>query len=173
MQQSVKLKTSKTYGQQQTNYPITDLLDCICQVLDDHPAWRVLHVSRTALSSGTNHGGEMSLKHFINNRQYTISRRAENGGCGSEILLVNAVELGVKLYSFAAHLNLHFPTERNGMQPTERNQTKGKFSFRSARLEVTVGRFPQNCSYPFRPRMDFQAERSKTLTIHFIPSEKA
>uniref|UniRef100_A0A915LAX8 Uncharacterized protein n=1 Tax=Romanomermis culicivorax TaxID=13658 RepID=A0A915LAX8_ROMCU len=30
-----------------------------------------------------------------------------------------------------AHLHLTFPTKKNGMQYTERNRTKGKFSFRS------------------------------------------
>uniref|UniRef100_A0A915K3G1 Uncharacterized protein n=1 Tax=Romanomermis culicivorax TaxID=13658 RepID=A0A915K3G1_ROMCU len=39
-------------------------------------------------------------------------------------------------------------TERNGLQSPECNRTKGKFSFRSVQLAVTVGRFPQYCSYP-------------------------
>uniref|UniRef100_A0A915KCQ2 Ovule protein n=1 Tax=Romanomermis culicivorax TaxID=13658 RepID=A0A915KCQ2_ROMCU len=67
-----------------------------------------------------------------------------------------------------AHLYLTFPTERNGIQSTERNQTKRKFAFRLVRFEVTVGRFPQNCSYPLRPKIDFQAERFKPLMIYFF-----
>uniref|UniRef100_A0A915J0R8 G-protein coupled receptors family 1 profile domain-containing protein n=1 Tax=Romanomermis culicivorax TaxID=13658 RepID=A0A915J0R8_ROMCU len=59
-------------------------------------------------------------------------------------------------------------TEQNGMQSTERNRTKEKSSFRS----VTVGRFPQNFSYPFRAKVDFQAERFKLLTIRSVPSKK-
>uniref|UniRef100_A0A915IP33 Uncharacterized protein n=1 Tax=Romanomermis culicivorax TaxID=13658 RepID=A0A915IP33_ROMCU len=39
--------------------------------------------------------------------------------------------------------------------------TERKKNFRSIRLEVTVGHFPQNCSYPFRSKVDFQAERFK------------
>uniref|UniRef100_A0A915L8C6 Uncharacterized protein n=1 Tax=Romanomermis culicivorax TaxID=13658 RepID=A0A915L8C6_ROMCU len=54
---------------------------------------------------------------------------------------------------------------RNVMQSTERNRTKGKFSFHSVRLEVTVGRFLHNCSYPFRLKVAFQAERFKLLAI--------
>uniref|UniRef100_A0A915IL76 Uncharacterized protein n=1 Tax=Romanomermis culicivorax TaxID=13658 RepID=A0A915IL76_ROMCU len=38
---------------------------------------------------------------------------------------------------------------------------------------VTVGRFPQNYSYPLRPKIDFQAERFKLLTICSVPSKKA
>uniref|UniRef100_A0A915JC85 Potassium channel tetramerisation-type BTB domain-containing protein n=1 Tax=Romanomermis culicivorax TaxID=13658 RepID=A0A915JC85_ROMCU len=67
------------------------------------------------------------------------------------------------------HLYLSFPTERKGMQSTERNETIGKFSFLSVRWWVTVGRFPQNYSYPFRPKMDFPAKRFKLLMIHSVP----
>uniref|UniRef100_A0A915KC60 Uncharacterized protein n=1 Tax=Romanomermis culicivorax TaxID=13658 RepID=A0A915KC60_ROMCU len=59
------------------------------------------------------------------------------------------------------------------MQSTEFNQTKEKLSFRSIQLVVTVGRFPQNCICPFRPKMNFQAECFKLLTIHSVPSERA
>uniref|UniRef100_A0A915HL57 Uncharacterized protein n=1 Tax=Romanomermis culicivorax TaxID=13658 RepID=A0A915HL57_ROMCU len=55
------------------------------------------------------------------------------------------------------------------MQSTQRNRTNGKFSFRSVRLKFTVGRFPQNCSYPVRPKVDFQAERFKLLAIGSVP----
>uniref|UniRef100_A0A915KSZ2 Uncharacterized protein n=1 Tax=Romanomermis culicivorax TaxID=13658 RepID=A0A915KSZ2_ROMCU len=65
-----------------------------------------------------------------------------------------------------------FPTEWNGMQSTQRNRTEGKFSFYSVRLEDIVGPFPQNCSYPFRLKVDFQAGRSKLLAISF-PSKKS
>uniref|UniRef100_A0A915KGP8 protein-serine/threonine phosphatase n=1 Tax=Romanomermis culicivorax TaxID=13658 RepID=A0A915KGP8_ROMCU len=37
---------------------------------------------------------------------------------------------------------------------------------------VSVGRFPQNCSYPFRPKIDFQAERLKLLTICSVTLKK-
>uniref|UniRef100_A0A915IM61 Uncharacterized protein n=1 Tax=Romanomermis culicivorax TaxID=13658 RepID=A0A915IM61_ROMCU len=58
------------------------------------------------------------------------------------------------------------------MQSTQRYQTKGKFSFRSVRLEVTVGNFLKNCSYPF-PKVDFQAERFKLLATGSVPLQKA
>uniref|UniRef100_A0A915JR10 Uncharacterized protein n=1 Tax=Romanomermis culicivorax TaxID=13658 RepID=A0A915JR10_ROMCU len=51
------------------------------------------------------------------------------------------------------------------MQSTTRNRTRGKFSFRSVLLEVTAGRFLKNCSDPFRPKVDFQAEHLKLLAI--------
>uniref|UniRef100_A0A915LBW3 Uncharacterized protein n=1 Tax=Romanomermis culicivorax TaxID=13658 RepID=A0A915LBW3_ROMCU len=54
------------------------------------------------------------------------------------------------------------------MQSTERNGTKAKFSF-----QVSVNRFPQKCGFPFRPEVDFQAERFKLLMIRSIPSENA
>uniref|UniRef100_A0A915KL02 Uncharacterized protein n=1 Tax=Romanomermis culicivorax TaxID=13658 RepID=A0A915KL02_ROMCU len=34
---------------------------------------------------------------------------------------------------------------------------------------VTVGRFPENRSYPFRPKVDFQAERFKLLDVRSVP----
>uniref|UniRef100_A0A915HII0 Uncharacterized protein n=1 Tax=Romanomermis culicivorax TaxID=13658 RepID=A0A915HII0_ROMCU len=58
------------------------------------------------------------------------------------------------------------------MQSAERNRTKRKFPSRSVRLEVTFDRFPQNCSYPFRPNEYFHAERFKPLTIRSVPAEK-
>uniref|UniRef100_A0A915JAY9 Uncharacterized protein n=1 Tax=Romanomermis culicivorax TaxID=13658 RepID=A0A915JAY9_ROMCU len=58
------------------------------------------------------------------------------------------------------------------MQLAECNGTEGKFSFRSVRLEVTVGRFPQYCTYLFRPKVDFQAERLKLLTIRSVEKGK-
>uniref|UniRef100_A0A915J516 Uncharacterized protein n=1 Tax=Romanomermis culicivorax TaxID=13658 RepID=A0A915J516_ROMCU len=62
---------------------------------------------------------------------------------------------------------------RNGMQLAECTRRKGQFSFRSVRLEVTVGRFPQYCSYHIRPKVDFQAEQFKLLTTRSVPSKKA
>uniref|UniRef100_A0A915JB71 PilS cassette n=1 Tax=Romanomermis culicivorax TaxID=13658 RepID=A0A915JB71_ROMCU len=38
------------------------------------------------------------------------------------------------------------------MQLTERNRRERKFPFHSVWLDVTVGRFPQICSYPFRSK---------------------
>uniref|UniRef100_A0A915JB02 Uncharacterized protein n=1 Tax=Romanomermis culicivorax TaxID=13658 RepID=A0A915JB02_ROMCU len=38
------------------------------------------------------------------------------------------------------------------MECNRRNLSKRKTNFRSVRLEATVGRFPKNCSYPFRPK---------------------
>uniref|UniRef100_A0A915KE71 Uncharacterized protein n=1 Tax=Romanomermis culicivorax TaxID=13658 RepID=A0A915KE71_ROMCU len=67
------------------------------------------------------------------------------------------------------HLYLIFLTERNGQQSTQRYRTKVKFSFRSVRLEVTVGHFSQNCSSPFRRKADFQVERFKLLAIRSVP----
>uniref|UniRef100_A0A915JEK7 Uncharacterized protein n=1 Tax=Romanomermis culicivorax TaxID=13658 RepID=A0A915JEK7_ROMCU len=64
---------------------------------------------------------------------------------------------------------LPFSTERNGRQSTQHYRTKGKFSFRSVRLEVTVGHFLENCSHPFGSKGDFQAERLKLLTIRSVP----
>uniref|UniRef100_A0A915ICC8 Ovule protein n=1 Tax=Romanomermis culicivorax TaxID=13658 RepID=A0A915ICC8_ROMCU len=49
------------------------------------------------------------------------------------------------------------------MQSTQRNQTKQTLSFRSVRLEVTVGRFPQNFSYPIRPKL-------KVYQVHLLPN---
>uniref|UniRef100_A0A915JWY9 Uncharacterized protein n=1 Tax=Romanomermis culicivorax TaxID=13658 RepID=A0A915JWY9_ROMCU len=40
------------------------------------------------------------------------------------------------------------------------------------RLGVTVGRFRQNCSYPFRPKVDFRAERFKLLAIRSAEKDK-
>uniref|UniRef100_A0A915J055 Uncharacterized protein n=1 Tax=Romanomermis culicivorax TaxID=13658 RepID=A0A915J055_ROMCU len=42
------------------------------------------------------------------------------------------------------------------MQSTEGDRTKRKFPFRSVRLEVTIGSFPQNYRYPLRPKIDFK-----------------
>uniref|UniRef100_A0A915JDR5 Ribosomal protein S16 n=1 Tax=Romanomermis culicivorax TaxID=13658 RepID=A0A915JDR5_ROMCU len=58
------------------------------------------------------------------------------------------------------------------MKLKKRNRRKGKFSFRSVRMEITVGRFPQNCIYPFQPKVDFQAERFKLLTIYSVEKGK-
>uniref|UniRef100_A0A915HFW9 Uncharacterized protein n=1 Tax=Romanomermis culicivorax TaxID=13658 RepID=A0A915HFW9_ROMCU len=55
------------------------------------------------------------------------------------------------------------------MQSTQRYQTKGKFSSRSVRLEVTVGHFLENCSYPSRSKVYFQTERFKLLAIGSVP----
>uniref|UniRef100_A0A915KND6 Uncharacterized protein n=1 Tax=Romanomermis culicivorax TaxID=13658 RepID=A0A915KND6_ROMCU len=55
------------------------------------------------------------------------------------------------------------------MQMMEHNRTKEKSSFRSVQFDVTVGRFPKNYSYPFRPKMDFQAERFKLLGFRSVP----
>uniref|UniRef100_A0A915IG45 Uncharacterized protein n=1 Tax=Romanomermis culicivorax TaxID=13658 RepID=A0A915IG45_ROMCU len=52
-----------------------------------------------------------------------------------------------------------------------RNVTETNGSFRSVPLDVTVGCFRKNCSYPFRPKIDFPAERFKLLTICSVPSE--
>uniref|UniRef100_A0A915KVK5 Uncharacterized protein n=1 Tax=Romanomermis culicivorax TaxID=13658 RepID=A0A915KVK5_ROMCU len=59
------------------------------------------------------------------------------------------------------------------MQSTQRYRAKGKFSFRSVVLEVTVGRFPQNFTYPSRLKVNFQAERFKLLAIRSVSSKKA
>uniref|UniRef100_A0A915J6S9 GDP-D-glucose phosphorylase 1 n=2 Tax=Romanomermis culicivorax TaxID=13658 RepID=A0A915J6S9_ROMCU len=50
------------------------------------------------------------------------------------------------------HLYLRFSAERKGMQSTQRYRTKGKFSFRPAWLDVTVGLFLENCNYPLRSK---------------------
>uniref|UniRef100_A0A915K649 Uncharacterized protein n=1 Tax=Romanomermis culicivorax TaxID=13658 RepID=A0A915K649_ROMCU len=60
-------------------------------------------------------------------------------------------------------------TERSGMQSMERNRTEEEFSSRLVRLKITFSRFPQNCSYLFRPKVDFQAERFKLLKIRSVP----
>uniref|UniRef100_A0A915KC09 LAGLIDADG homing endonuclease n=1 Tax=Romanomermis culicivorax TaxID=13658 RepID=A0A915KC09_ROMCU len=65
-----------------------------------------------------------------------------------------------------------FTTERNGTQSTQRYRTKGEFSFRSIRFEVTVVHSPQNYSYPFRSKGNFQAERFKLLAIRSVSSKK-
>uniref|UniRef100_A0A915IZD5 SAM-dependent MTase TRM10-type domain-containing protein n=1 Tax=Romanomermis culicivorax TaxID=13658 RepID=A0A915IZD5_ROMCU len=59
------------------------------------------------------------------------------------------------------------------MQSTEHDRTNGKCSFRLVQLEVTVGRCPQNFSYPLRPNVGFQAERFKPLTTRSFPSKTA
>uniref|UniRef100_A0A915INZ6 Ribosomal protein L5 n=1 Tax=Romanomermis culicivorax TaxID=13658 RepID=A0A915INZ6_ROMCU len=59
----------------------------------------------------------------------------------------------------------------NGTACNRHNVTERKrFSFH--RLEVTVGRFPQNRSYPFRPQVNFRGERFK-LATRSVPSKKA
>uniref|UniRef100_A0A915HY62 Uncharacterized protein n=1 Tax=Romanomermis culicivorax TaxID=13658 RepID=A0A915HY62_ROMCU len=55
------------------------------------------------------------------------------------------------------------------MQSTQRYRTKGKFSFPSVPLGVIVGHFLENCSYPLRSKVDFQAERFKVLAIGSVP----
>uniref|UniRef100_A0A915HQ96 Uncharacterized protein n=1 Tax=Romanomermis culicivorax TaxID=13658 RepID=A0A915HQ96_ROMCU len=67
------------------------------------------------------------------------------------------------------HLYLRFSMERNRMESTQPYRMEGKFSFRSVWLEITVGRFLQNCSYPSRSKVDFQAERFKLLLIRTVP----
>uniref|UniRef100_A0A915L3T2 Uncharacterized protein n=1 Tax=Romanomermis culicivorax TaxID=13658 RepID=A0A915L3T2_ROMCU len=37
---------------------------------------------------------------------------------------------------------------------------------------VTISRFPQNCSYTFQPKVDFQTERFKLLTIRSVGKGK-
>uniref|UniRef100_A0A915K6Z3 Uncharacterized protein n=1 Tax=Romanomermis culicivorax TaxID=13658 RepID=A0A915K6Z3_ROMCU len=56
------------------------------------------------------------------------------------------------------------------MRSTQPYQTKGKFSFRLARLKVTVGNFLENYSYSLRSKVDFQAERFELLAIGSVPS---
>uniref|UniRef100_A0A915KN29 long-chain-fatty-acid--CoA ligase n=1 Tax=Romanomermis culicivorax TaxID=13658 RepID=A0A915KN29_ROMCU len=77
------------------------------------------------------------------------------------------------LITTKAQLYLPLPTERNGMQLTERNRTEGKFPLRSVIMKITVGRFPQNRSYHFRLSVDLQAERFKLLAICSVTLEKA
>uniref|UniRef100_A0A915JA64 RRM domain-containing protein n=1 Tax=Romanomermis culicivorax TaxID=13658 RepID=A0A915JA64_ROMCU len=50
------------------------------------------------------------------------------------------------LQSLKAHLYLPFPTEWNETECNRRNVTERNGNFRSVRLEVSVGRFPQNCN---------------------------
>uniref|UniRef100_A0A915L6L7 Uncharacterized protein n=1 Tax=Romanomermis culicivorax TaxID=13658 RepID=A0A915L6L7_ROMCU len=61
------------------------------------------------------------------------------------------------------------------MQSTHRYGTKGKFSFRSVRLEVTVRRFPQNFSRPFRPKVDRKRQSANSClnTGKISPKSKA
>uniref|UniRef100_A0A915HYP3 Uncharacterized protein n=1 Tax=Romanomermis culicivorax TaxID=13658 RepID=A0A915HYP3_ROMCU len=54
------------------------------------------------------------------------------------------------------------------MECNRHKVTEQKKNFRSVRLEVTVGRFPQNCTYPFRPEVDFEGEHFKLLTISSV-----
>uniref|UniRef100_A0A915JTM4 Uncharacterized protein n=1 Tax=Romanomermis culicivorax TaxID=13658 RepID=A0A915JTM4_ROMCU len=53
--------------------------------------------------------------------------------------------------------------EGNAIETTLPNERK--FSFRSVQLEVTVGHFLEDCSYPLRSKVDFQAKRFKLLKI--------
>uniref|UniRef100_A0A915JVF5 Uncharacterized protein n=1 Tax=Romanomermis culicivorax TaxID=13658 RepID=A0A915JVF5_ROMCU len=85
--------------------------------------------------------------------------------------LDNVFHLEEELIISKGHLYLPFPMEMNGMQSTQRHGTKGTFSFHLVRLEVTVGHFPQNCSYPFRSKADFQAEL-KLLAIRSVEKVK-
>uniref|UniRef100_A0A915J8F0 NADH dehydrogenase [ubiquinone] iron-sulfur protein 3, mitochondrial n=1 Tax=Romanomermis culicivorax TaxID=13658 RepID=A0A915J8F0_ROMCU len=68
-----------------------------------------------------------------------------------------------------AHLYLPFPTECNEVDGTLPNEREILVLLDSVEA---VRRFPQNWSYPSRPKENFQAERFKLLTVHFIPSEK-
>uniref|UniRef100_A0A915I069 Uncharacterized protein n=1 Tax=Romanomermis culicivorax TaxID=13658 RepID=A0A915I069_ROMCU len=61
--------------------------------------------------------------------------------------------------------HLYLPFRGNGTECNRHKVTELKRNFRSVWLEVTVGHFPQNCSYPFRSKVDLQAERFKLLTI--------
>uniref|UniRef100_A0A915HX39 Bromo domain-containing protein n=1 Tax=Romanomermis culicivorax TaxID=13658 RepID=A0A915HX39_ROMCU len=80
------------------------------------------------------------------------------GPSDSEIKVADQVLTNLQNLASQARLYFPFRTERNGMQSVERNRTKGKFLFPSARLEVIVGRL---CSYPFR---------SKTIPRNLLPS---
>uniref|UniRef100_A0A915J5L5 Uncharacterized protein n=1 Tax=Romanomermis culicivorax TaxID=13658 RepID=A0A915J5L5_ROMCU len=55
------------------------------------------------------------------------------------------------------------------MQWTQHYRMKGKFSFRSVQLEVTVDHFLENFNYPLKSKVDFQAERFKLLAIGSVP----
>uniref|UniRef100_A0A915KWJ8 Uncharacterized protein n=1 Tax=Romanomermis culicivorax TaxID=13658 RepID=A0A915KWJ8_ROMCU len=57
--------------------------------------------------------------------------------------------VAIEYLKLRGHLYLPFSTERNGIQSTQRCRTKGKFSFRSGRLEVTIGRTFQGVGGPF------------------------
>uniref|UniRef100_A0A915ICA4 Uncharacterized protein n=1 Tax=Romanomermis culicivorax TaxID=13658 RepID=A0A915ICA4_ROMCU len=71
------------------------------------------------------------------------------------------------------HLYLPFWIERNGrrIQSTQRYRTKAKFFFSFGLVGGYRLPFLENCSYPFRSIVDFQAERFKLLTIHSVPSK--
>uniref|UniRef100_A0A915IEI6 Uncharacterized protein n=1 Tax=Romanomermis culicivorax TaxID=13658 RepID=A0A915IEI6_ROMCU len=65
---------------------------------------------------------------------------------------------------------VHEPEEVDDHLQTDRVATAG---LENHKAKVTVDRFPQNCSYPFRPKVDLQAERFKLLAIRSVPSKKA
>uniref|UniRef100_A0A915KFH0 Uncharacterized protein n=1 Tax=Romanomermis culicivorax TaxID=13658 RepID=A0A915KFH0_ROMCU len=77
------------------------------------------------------------------------------------------------MYSVKGHSYLSLSAERNGMLSTQCYRTKGKFSFRSVPLEVTVGHFLENCSYPFRSKPVQQTECFNLLAIGSVPSKMA
>uniref|UniRef100_A0A915L9I1 Uncharacterized protein n=1 Tax=Romanomermis culicivorax TaxID=13658 RepID=A0A915L9I1_ROMCU len=58
--------------------------------------------------------------------------------------------------------------QQNGTECNQWNITQLKRNFCFVWLEVTVGRFPQNCGHPFWPKVDFQAERFELLTIRSV-----
>uniref|UniRef100_A0A915KYD0 Uncharacterized protein n=1 Tax=Romanomermis culicivorax TaxID=13658 RepID=A0A915KYD0_ROMCU len=55
----------------------------------------------------------------------------------------------------------------NGTECNRENVTKGNRNFRSVRFDITVGRFPNNCSCRFRPKVNFQPECFKLLDDPF------
>uniref|UniRef100_A0A915IGQ6 Uncharacterized protein n=1 Tax=Romanomermis culicivorax TaxID=13658 RepID=A0A915IGQ6_ROMCU len=49
------------------------------------------------------------------------------------------------------------------MQSRKRNQTEGKFSFRSVRLEIIVGYFLENCSFKLLESCSVPSRKAKSV----------
>uniref|UniRef100_A0A915JL58 Uncharacterized protein n=1 Tax=Romanomermis culicivorax TaxID=13658 RepID=A0A915JL58_ROMCU len=56
---------------------------------------------------------------------------------------------------------------RNGAECNRRNVSEGNRSFGSV-LDVTVGCFPPNCTYPFRPKFKKNKHLSKASKLDFL-----
>uniref|UniRef100_A0A915HER8 Uncharacterized protein n=1 Tax=Romanomermis culicivorax TaxID=13658 RepID=A0A915HER8_ROMCU len=54
---------------------------------------------------------------------------------------------------------------RNGTECNRHNVIERKGNFRSVRLGATVGHFLENCSYPFRLKVDFQAVNDRFRSV--------
>uniref|UniRef100_A0A915IF48 Uncharacterized protein n=1 Tax=Romanomermis culicivorax TaxID=13658 RepID=A0A915IF48_ROMCU len=78
-----------------------------------------------------------------------------------DLITVLGVAAGLLFSADGRNQKLPFPMERNAIDTALPNEKNIFVTF--GWVEVTIRRLPQNCSYPFRLKLDFQAERFKLL----------